>query len=148
MLASLNGVPMHRRARHLQATTGFPMTNVNLNVILDECKLESGECTSYCDRWDSRWNSTYDCPETEASNGDLSSWDVSSVTALYESKQPLDLSLCRTLLGEGVWSGSNYVCFLDDGCAARARARVCVCCLLYTSPSPRDRQKSRMPSSA
>ena len=24
----------------------------------------------------------------------------------------------------------------------------CVACLLYTSPSPRDRQKSRMPSSA
>ena len=24
----------------------------------------------------------------------------------------------------------------------------CICCLLYTSPSPRDRQKSRMPSSA
>ena len=23
-----------------------------------------------------------------------------------------------------------------------------ICCLLYTSPSPRDRQKSRMPSSA
>ena len=23
-----------------------------------------------------------------------------------------------------------------------------MCCLLYTSPSPRDRQKSRMPSSA
>ena len=27
-------------------------------------------------------------------------------------------------------------------------AAVCVSCLLYTSPSPRDRQKSRMPSSA
>ena len=26
--------------------------------------------------------------------------------------------------------------------------RVYNCCLLYTSPSPRDRQKSRMPSSA
>ena len=25
---------------------------------------------------------------------------------------------------------------------------VSICCLLYTSPSPRDRQKSRMPSSA
>ena len=25
---------------------------------------------------------------------------------------------------------------------------LCVLCLLYTSPSPRDRQKSRMPSSA
>ena len=24
----------------------------------------------------------------------------------------------------------------------------CITCLLYTSPSPRDRQKSRMPSSA
>ena len=28
----------------------------------------------------------------------------------------------------------------DNGCPG--------CCLLYTSPSPRDRQKSRMPSSA
>ena len=27
-------------------------------------------------------------------------------------------------------------------------AGICVVCLLYTSPSPRDRQKSRMPSSA
>ena len=26
--------------------------------------------------------------------------------------------------------------------------RYVICCLLYTSPSPRDRQKSRMPSSA
>ena len=25
---------------------------------------------------------------------------------------------------------------------------MCIACLLYTSPSPRDRQKSRMPSSA
>ena len=30
----------------------------------------------------------------------------------------------------------------------RRRLPVMVCCLLYTSPSPRDRQKSRMPSSA
>ena len=27
-------------------------------------------------------------------------------------------------------------------------AALCEACLLYTSPSPRDRQKSRMPSSA
>ena len=33
-----------------------------------------------------------------------------------------------------------YYCF---GCGANGDA-----CLLYTSPSPRDRQKSRMPSSA
>ena len=29
-----------------------------------------------------------------------------------------------------------------------AAAAVSIACLLYTSPSPRDRQKSRMPSSA
>ena len=28
------------------------------------------------------------------------------------------------------------------------RSKICLTCLLYTSPSPRDRQKSRMPSSA
>ena len=32
-----------------------------------------------------------------------------------------------------------------EGPTERTKA---VCCLLYTSPSPRDRQKSRMPSSA
>ena len=35
----------------------------------------------------------------------------------------------------------------DDGLQALAEAHTLVC-LLYTSPSPRDRQKSRMPSSA
>ena len=31
---------------------------------------------------------------------------------------------------------------------AKSTAEVMLDCLLYTSPSPRDRQKSRMPSSA
>ena len=30
----------------------------------------------------------------------------------------------------------------------RGKGNILICCLLYTSPSPRDRQKSRMPSSA
>ena len=30
----------------------------------------------------------------------------------------------------------------------RPETKICMSCLLYTSPSPRDRQKSRMPSSA
>ena len=34
-----------------------------------------------------------------------------------------------------------------DGIALSDADRPCIC-LLYTSPSPRDRQKSRMPSSA
>ena len=36
-----------------------------------------------------------------------------------------------------------------NGCLAGCRTGVLIyTCLLYTSPSPRDRQKSRMPSSA
>ena len=38
----------------------------------------------------------------------------------------------------------------EEGMAAWGACRLCMVevCLLYTSPSPRDRQKSRMPSSA
>ena len=37
---------------------------------------------------------------------------------------------------------------LDDCAFPLLAGVVCTDCLLYTSPSPRDRQKSRMPSSA
>ena len=48
-------------------------------------------------------------------------------------------SLTATLDGETVFSGDvDLEEFTDNNSA----------CLLYTSPSPRDRQKSRMPSSA
>ena len=36
--------------------------------------------------------------------------------------------------------------FAGEGCSSLKA--YCMDCLLYTSPSPRDRQKSRMPSSA
>ena len=39
---------------------------------------------------------------------------------------------------------NNKRAFINDG----TERRLAWCCLLYTSPSPRDRQKSRMPSSA
>ena len=42
-------------------------------------------------------------------------------------------------------AGGNAV---DAGVAAGIALGVLHSCLLYTSPSPRDRQKSRMPSSA
>ena len=35
-----------------------------------------------------------------------------------------------------------------EACMAATDKAIHCCCLLYTSPSPRDRQKSRMPSSA
>ena len=43
----------------------------------------------------------------------------------------------------GVFEGGEISMFYDP-----MIAKLCTCCLLYTSPSPRDRQKSRMPSSA
>ena len=41
-----------------------------------------------------------------------------------------------------------YLTRKDRGTLASAYSYECKVCLLYTSPSPRDRQKSRMPSSA
>ena len=43
------------------------------------------------------------------------------------------------------WSMNGVV---GDGGRITDRTRAYIVCLLYTSPSPRDRQKSRMPSSA
>ena len=46
--------------------------------------------------------------------------------------------------------GDTYEATTTRGCAVGAtdEVRMPNGCLLYTSPSPRDRQKSRMPSSA
>ena len=51
------------------------------------------------------------------------------------------------------FGGSAYDLPLDqrmtlDGAVNKTGILLSLCCLLYTSPSPRDRQKSRMPSSA
>ena len=42
----------------------------------------------------------------------------------------------------------DMLCYQQMSLVMSVCARARVCCLLYTSPSPRDRQKSRMPSSA
>ena len=51
---------------------------------------------------------------------------------------------------ERAWEGNAF--FEDDSAEAEGRRKDLLApsagCLLYTSPSPRDRQKSRMPSSA
>ena len=44
-------------------------------------------------------------------------------------------------------SGKTTVLRTIAGLIAPSEGVICIC-LLYTSPSPRDRQKSRMPSSA
>ena len=71
----------------------------------------------------------------------------------YPQLDPGTLNSWRTLLadkGYAALAAEVLKLFIDDipaqdieAIAARAYT-----CLLYTSPSPRDRQKSRMPSSA
>ena len=61
---------------------------------------------------------------------------------VLHSKQPLYLFLMA--FGSGLL---GVRAFLIDEWAFLV-LEVVWCCLLYTSPSPRDRQKSRMPSSA
>ena len=41
-----------------------------------------------------------------------------------------------------------FEALMTEGSVTRAANALFMTCLLYTSPSPRDRQKSRMPSSA
>ena len=61
---------------------------------------------------------------------------------LYKAVPPLPLRLLFGLFLIPVW------CVLRLGMAAQFPNAQYLPCLLYTSPSPRDRQKSRMPSSA
>ena len=61
------------------------------------------------------------------------------------SAADVDADLARRL--ETTSPGFERV-FFDDAAAQEYMARAYAGCLLYTSPSPRDRQKSRMPSSA
>ena len=43
---------------------------------------------------------------------------------------------------------ADWYVHIDEDCFITSREEIDNFCLLYTSPSPRDRQKSRMPSSA
>ena len=59
----------------------------------------------------------------------------------------VDSSVCAAMLAREGYEVIGVTLQLYDHGAAIQKAKAC-CCLLYTSPSPRDRQKSRMPSSA
>ena len=70
----------------------------------------------------------------------LTNWEISSTGELSFQQSPgrvSDIEKAKTLLRNSVSSDgwNKSLAFIST-------------CLLYTSPSPRDRQKSRMPSSA
>ena len=73
-----------------------------------------------------------------------------ALNATYLASRAIDGLAALSGLGE-FWQGlhSRWVYHLPDTPMAQfSRWATALGCLLYTSPSPRDRQKSRMPSSA
>ena len=54
----------------------------------------------------------------------------------------------RAVVAAGDPATATHLTWLVSGMGIRPQTAMWGTCLLYTSPSPRDRQKSRMPSSA
>ena len=77
-----------------------------------------------------------------------------AIAKLISTKNKVILHSRRQEFVDDINQGKNYKTYpLNSNLSATAEiAELCqkcdVICLLYTSPSPRDRQKSRMPSSA
>ena len=71
--------------------------------------------------------------------------------ATYTNKVPADLPLLDALETYGIeylTAERDKYEAVGDQVYAPGKWTIKQACLLYTSPSPRDRQKSRMPSSA
>ena len=77
---------------------------------------------------------------------DILMWTVRrnehDIVNMYDSLSPMmQITTNGDMLNFGYWDKHSST-------PLSAQTRLCDICLLYTSPSPRDRQKSRMPSSA
>ena len=75
--------------------------------------------------------------------------DKGLYVSISSGVKPADFAVIDRLAAEGV--GADYITIdIAHGHAESVRKAIehIKHCLLYTSPSPRDRQKSRMPSSA
>ena len=90
-------------------------------------------------RYLDKWDVTYDCYAENAA------WITASMKARVHEyvRDPIYLSMIQRLR-EPV---EDLAAFLTERRLDVQKVQVYPC-LLYTSPSPRDRQKSRMPSSA
>ena len=83
-----------------------------------------------------RWDPAYPMGRREAQLADA------SLRASDDERNAVADKLSRHY-AEGRLDETEFKSRLDTAMSATTRG-----CLLYTSPSPRDRQKSRMPSSA
>ena len=68
-------------------------------------------------------------------------------TALFVLLDAVDVAFTEAAVGAGITT-VLFLAMLSKVSARHSDSNTLNFCLLYTSPSPRDRQKSRMPSSA
>ena len=83
----------------------------------------------------------------------LSSISVSLISEFLKEVEPLPpagipMDACVYQIGSVKAKGTTFVTFKGKNLNSFGNSKLPGPCLLYTSPSPRDRQKSRMPSSA
>ena len=79
----------------------------------------------------------------------LSAEQAQALTELLQAPPPGEEGVLLHLLGERIPPGVDEAAYVKaTWLSAVAQGSSTSPCLLYTSPSPRDRQKSRMPSSA
>ena len=122
----------------------------------DEDSTTSGSSASGRNATEGYYFSMYVC--NEFVNGDImtNTSDVDEFNSLWNGLD-LDDSMCGSDIIENHTFTNTTVTFPehfvfydseDDMLVGAVHDGMFVTCLLYTSPSPRDRQKSRMPSSA
>ena len=73
--------------------------------------------------------------------------NIGTIGHVDHGKTTLTAAITIVLAKSGGATAKNYA-DIDAAPEEKARGITINTCLLYTSPSPRDRQKSRMPSSA
>ena len=79
---------------------------------------------------------------------DEASMDLADIQSDGEAKEPTKHTQIIAIYGKGGIGKSFTLANLSHMMAEMGKRVLLIGCLLYTSPSPRDRQKSRMPSSA
>ena len=90
-------------------------------------------------------NNRASTPALEALREDLAEWRDRFLAAQSENASTIaTVRQQLAALGDAPEDGTES----EDIAAQRQALTARLACLLYTSPSPRDRQKSRMPSSA
>ena len=90
------------------------------------------------------WGEVDGCPSVTNAiiNAPFSHTLVNGLKNIIVNENPLEIEY----LWNKMYESTLY--FGRSGAVIQAMAGIDIACLLYTSPSPRDRQKSRMPSSA